>query len=112
VLAERIAERFAAMAAAGLLDEVRALATRPAGIAHTAEQAIGYREVLAFLRGELPSAAAAFDLAVRRTRQFARRQRMWFRRDPRIRWVAAEKLATRNPAVLATWTGSVPAPTP
>ena len=75
----------------------RALAARPAGIAHTAEQAIGYRELLAFLRGELPSAAAAFDLAVRRTRQFARRQRMWFRRDPRIRWVAAEKLADPHP---------------
>jgi tRNA dimethylallyltransferase len=36
----------------------------------------------------------AVDLAVRRTRRFARRQRAWFRRDPRIRWVDAEQDAS------------------
>ena len=42
-------------------------------------------EVLAYLAGEQPSLDDALDAAVRRTRQFARRQRVWFRRDPRVR---------------------------
>ena len=71
------------MRADGLVDEVAALAARPAGISRTADQAIGYKETLAYLRGDEPSLDAALDLAVRRTRKFARRQRVWFRRDPR-----------------------------
>jgi tRNA dimethylallyltransferase len=103
-LGRRIAARFAAMRAAGLEVEVRALADRPGGLSRTAAQAIGYKEILAHLDGEIASPAEAFDLAVRRTREFARRQRVWFRRDPRIRWVGT----ARNPddvtgVVLAFW---------
>jgi len=86
-LARRIEVRFAAMRAAGLVDEVRALADRP--LSRTAREAIGYREVLAHLAGEM-SLDDALDAAVRRTRRFARRQRVWFRRDPRIQWIEAE----------------------
>jgi tRNA dimethylallyltransferase len=73
-------------------------------LSRTAAQAIGYKDILAHLDGEIPSIDDAFDLAVRRTRQFARRQRVWFRRDPRIRWVGT----ARNPqdlaaVVLALW---------
>jgi tRNA dimethylallyltransferase len=85
-LARRIEVRFAAMRAAGLVDEVRALADRP--LSRTAREAIGYREVLAHLGGEM-SLDDALDAAVRRTRRFARRQRVWFRRDPRIQWIDA-----------------------
>jgi tRNA dimethylallyltransferase len=85
-LARRIEVRFAAMRAAGLVDEVRALADRP--LSRTAREAIGYREVLAHLAGEM-SLDDALDAAVRRTRRFARRQRVWFRRDPRIQWIDA-----------------------
>jgi len=81
----RIAERFAAMVAAGLVDEVRALAARPEGISRTARQALGYREVLAHVEDGAPL-GECLDEAVRRTRQFARRQASWFRRDPRIAW--------------------------
>ena len=108
VLATRISSRFETMEAAGLLDEVRRLAAQP--LSRTAEQAIGYKEVLAHVRGDISTPVEAFDLAVRRTRQFARRQRVWFRRDPRIRWVSAAKLDALTAAVLATWSGSVPAP--
>jgi tRNA dimethylallyltransferase len=83
----RIAERFAAMVDAGLVDEVRALAGRPRGISRTARQALGYREVLAHVEEGRPL-GECLDEAVRRTRQFARRQASWFRRDPRIAWVA------------------------
>ena len=70
----------------GLLDEVRGLARRPGGISRTARQALGYRELLAHLEQGVPLDEAV-GLAVRRTRAFARRQRAWFRRDPRIVWV-------------------------
>jgi tRNA dimethylallyltransferase len=84
----RIAARFADMIAAGLVDEVRRLAGRPAGLSRTARQALGYREILAHVeRGE--PLERCLDEAVRRTRQFARRQAAWFRRDPRIRWAAS-----------------------
>jgi tRNA dimethylallyltransferase len=83
-LARRIEARFAAMRAAGLVDEVRALATRP--LSRTAREAIGYREVLDHLAGEC-TLDDALDAAVRRTRRFARRQRVWFRRDPRVQWI-------------------------
>jgi len=93
-LARRIEQRFASMRAAGLVDEVRALADRP--LSRTAREAIGYREVLEHLGGAC-SLDDAFDAAVRRTRRFARRQRVWFRRDPRVQWIDA---ATRMPAVV------------
>jgi tRNA dimethylallyltransferase len=86
VLARRIEQRFAAMRVAGLVDEVRRLAEQP--LSRAARDAIGYREVLAHLAGEL-SLADALDAAVRRTRRFARRQRVWFGRDPRIQWIDA-----------------------
>jgi len=82
----RIEERFAGWMDAGLLDEVRRLAARPAGLSKTARQALGYKELLAHVEGHV-SLEAAVDEAVRRTRSFARRQWAWFRRDPRIRWV-------------------------
>jgi tRNA dimethylallyltransferase len=110
VLAQRIAERFAAMRDAGLVDEVRRMAESP-GLSRTAAQAIGYKEVLAALAGDA-TIDDALDLAERRTRSFARRQRMWFRRDPRVRWLAApENPHDVAPALLATWTAptSIPA---
>jgi tRNA dimethylallyltransferase len=85
-LSLRIEQRFAAMRDAGLVDEVRLLAGRP--LSRTAREAIGYREVLDHLAGAC-SLDDALHAAVRRTRRFARRQRVWFRRDPRVRWIAA-----------------------
>ena len=50
----RIEARFGRMVADGLVDEVRALAARPAGMSRTARQALGYREVLAHVEGGAP----------------------------------------------------------
>jgi len=86
----RIEQRFSHWMEAGLLDEVRALAARPAGLSRTARQALGYRELLEHLEGTV-SLPEAVDRAVGRTRAFARRQWAWFRRDPRIRWVAGDE---------------------
>jgi len=88
VLSERIRARYAAQLDAGFLDEVRALAELPGGPSRTAREALGYRELLAHLRGEC-TFDEAIDLAVLRTRRFAVRQVRWFRRDPRIRWFDA-----------------------
>jgi tRNA dimethylallyltransferase len=89
----RIANRFSAMVAAGLVEEVRALASRPGGISRTARQALGYREVLAHVEDGAPL-DDCLEAAVRRTRQFARRQASWFRRDSRITWSAEPAAAS------------------
>jgi tRNA dimethylallyltransferase len=88
VVAARIEERYRRQLEDGFLDEVRALVSRPAGLSRTASQALGYKELGAHLAGDL-TLDDAVDRAIRRTRQFARRQRAWFRRDPRIEWIHA-----------------------
>jgi tRNA dimethylallyltransferase len=89
----RIGERFAAMVEAGLVDEVRALAARRGGFSRTARQALGYREILAHVEDGAPL-DECLEEAVRRTRQFARRQASWFRRDPRVTWAGGPVEAT------------------
>ena len=101
VVAARIEIRLKHMFAEGLVDEVRQLAA--AGMSRTARQALGYKEVLAHLEHGFPI-DAAIDEAVRRTRAFARRQRVWFRRDPRIRWLGAvANPLDVLPALLGDW---------
>ncbi|GII20542.1 tRNA (adenosine(37)-N6)-dimethylallyltransferase MiaA [Planosporangium mesophilum] len=87
-LDERIAVRVDHMWAAGLVDEVRALEARGLREGLTAGRALGYHQVLRFFDGTCPEEAAR-DETVRATRRFVRRQRSWFRRDPRIRWFDA-----------------------
>jgi len=85
VLDERIAARVQRMWDAGLVEEVRRL--RAGGLSRTASRALGYAQVLAWLDGDLPDEEAARRETVRATRRFARRQRAWFRRDPRVVWL-------------------------
>jgi len=96
----RIRARVEAMVRDGFVDEVTALRDREGGLSRTAAQAIGYQEVLAHLAGECTLDEALTTMATR-TRQFARRQRMWFRRDPRISWIAGAGGLAGNPQVLA-----------
>ena len=104
VVHDRIERRFASMMAAGLVDEVRSLVARHGcGLSRTARQALGYRELLAHVESGVPLEQAAAE-AVRRTRAFARRQRAWFRRDPRITWHAAQTDPLEVlPALEAAW---------
>jgi tRNA dimethylallyltransferase len=103
VVAERIAARVDAMVAAGLVDEVRALNRRGGGLSATARQALGYREILEHLEHGV-GLDDALERTRSRTRAFARRQRMWWRRDPRLSWWASPRdpLAV-VPAVLGDW---------
>ncbi len=84
-LAARIDRRVDAMFAAGLVEEVRALVAEGIVFGLTAGQALGYREVLAHLRGEA-SLPETVDLVKTRTRQFAKRQLTWFRSLSECRW--------------------------
>jgi tRNA dimethylallyltransferase len=98
-VARRIEARYRAQLAAGLVDEVRRLASRPGGLSRTARQALGYKELLAHVE-EGVDLDSAVDLAVRRTRQFARRQRAWFRRDPRVEWLDVDDPMDALPRLL------------
>ncbi len=89
VLDERIERRVEQMWADGLVAEVESLLPRGLREGRTASRAVGYRQVLAYLDGEL-SADQAKAATVVATRKFSRRQLSWFRRDPRISWLPAE----------------------
>lgn len=82
----RIEQRVEAMFADGLVAEVERLLAEGLAEGRTASRAIGYREVVALLRGELREDEARERTAAA-TRRFARRQDSWFRKDPRIVWV-------------------------
>ncbi len=89
ILDSRVRTRVAAMLEAGWLDEVRGLVARGFGAWLTASQAIGYAELAEHLDGTL-ALDEAMERTVKRTKQLARRQMAWFRRDPRIRWFDAD----------------------
>lgn len=85
-LDQRVDVRVDRMFDAGLVDEVRALEAEGLRDGRTARAALGYRQVLEMLDGahDEPQARAA---TARATRRFVRRQRSWFRRDPRVSWL-------------------------
>lgn len=78
VLHRRIDARVEWMFATGLIEEVRGLLDRFGTLGRTASQAVGYRETIACLRGEISRDEALRRVRVR-THQFARRQETWFR---------------------------------
>jgi tRNA dimethylallyltransferase len=85
-LDQRIEGRVEAMFAGGFVEEVERLLDQGLREGRTAATAIGYREVAAYLDGEL-SLDEARERTLVATRRFARRQDSWFRKDPRIVWV-------------------------
>ncbi len=89
VLDERILARVQRMWADGLLAEVRTLERQGLRSGLTASRALGYRQALAELDGELTTEQAMEQTAAA-TRRFARKQLSWFRRDPRIQWLQAD----------------------
>jgi tRNA dimethylallyltransferase len=91
-LEQRVRLRVNRMMAGGLIEEVRRLLPLGLRDSPTAGKALGYQQLLAVLdeQGELRGdLSEAVDLTVRGTWRFVRRQRSWFRRDPRLRWLDA-----------------------
>lgn len=97
-LVARIEQRIDEQIAAGWVEEVRQLLARGLEQNPTAMQAAGYRELAAHLRGELslPEAVALIKI---RTRQLAKRQITWFRREPDLTWITVKH--DEKPAVTA-----------
>ncbi|MGW6426093.1 tRNA (adenosine(37)-N6)-dimethylallyltransferase MiaA [Nocardia sp. NPDC055053] len=98
----RIEARTALMFDSGLVEEVRGLIELGLRDGQTARRAIGYAQVLAHLDGEYDLAHAR-ERTLIGTRRYVRRQRSWFRRDPRVTWVdgADPELAATALALLS-----------
>jgi tRNA dimethylallyltransferase len=101
VLDVRIERRVDAMWAAGLVAEVDNLVAHGLRDGVTASRALGYRQVLELLDGEVDEAEARRRTVVA-TRRFARRQDSWFRLDQRIAWLAYDRADLVEAAVALT----------
>jgi len=84
-LLKRIEERVKEMIKRGLVEEVRELLQRGYGPELPSLKAIGYKEIILYLKGEI-GLEEATRLIVKNTWQLARRQMMWFKRDKEIKW--------------------------
>ena len=104
ILDSRLAERTDAMFVSGLIDEVRTLLDRGLRDGVTAARALGYAQVMDALDAGATSADIdrARELTFTGTRRYVRRQRSWFRRDKRIRWLDGSTDALLDEA-LAHW---------
>jgi tRNA dimethylallyltransferase len=107
-LDERVERRVHHMLDLGLLDEIRALLPRGLRASPTAGKALGYAQLLDVVDDQgavTGNLSEALERTIRGTRRFVRRQRSWFRRDPRIRWVDAAEadLATTLARTLEPW---------
>ncbi len=98
-LYRRIERRTEAMFAAGLVEEVRSLLERGYDPSLKALNTIGYREVIAFLRGAC-SRQEAIERVKRNTRRYAKRQLTWFRRDEAINWVDPDREFAKIPKLI------------
>lgn len=92
-LYRRIEQRVDKMLAAGLVEEVQSLLERGYRKELNAMRSLGYKEIAAYLTGEI-SLEEAVELLKRNTRRFAKRQLTWFRRDERIKWLDIEKFGS------------------
>jgi tRNA dimethylallyltransferase len=86
IIYARIDARAKSMFNAGLVEEVRGLADR---ISPEAAQAVGYKEVLAYLRGEY-DLARALELVQQKSRNLAKHQMTWYRNWLDINWIAGD----------------------
>jgi tRNA dimethylallyltransferase len=98
-LYRRIDERAAAMFAGGLLDEVAALQAAGYGSELAPMTGHGYREAAHVLAGEWP-VDRAVEVTARHTRQYAKRQLSWLRRDARIVWLDADDRPAGDPVIV------------
>lgn len=98
--ADRVAARVDAQFARGLLDEIRGLLA--AGVSETAHPFTGlvYRQALEHLKG-VRDEPSTRELIVRENRKYARRQLIWFRKEPNLQWIhaAGERDTTRDEVV-------------
>lgn len=87
ILYDRIADRINAMVERGWVSEIMAMLKRGVEPSVPAFQAIGYRQMVRHITGELTLEAAIAE-TVQATRRYAKRQLTWFRREPEVFWVS------------------------
>ncbi|MBR5231898.1 MAG: tRNA (adenosine(37)-N6)-dimethylallyltransferase MiaA [Clostridia bacterium] len=102
ILHERINTRVDFMMKEGLFEEVRALIA--SGVPATAQsmQGLGYKELLPALNKEI-SLKEAVEQIKTGTRNYARRQLIWFRRDQRVHWIASNQINNVANDIIAEW---------
>ncbi len=96
-LYDRIDRRVDRMVELGLLEEARRL-LEEGRLTGTAGQAIGYKELVPYLQGEAPL-SDCLDTLKRASRNYAKRQLTWLRRDARVNWIYYDS-AEEFPAIL------------
>lgn len=96
-LYRRIDTRVDAMFDEGLVKEVKGLMDQGLASALTALQAIGYKEIVSALNGEI-TLDEARELMKKNTRHLAKRQLSWFHRDPRVNWLDLDKMTSDEAA--------------
>lgn len=85
-LYQKIEERVELMLSQGLVEEVRALREMGCTRDMVSMQGLGYKEILAYLEGEITMEEAVYRIK-RDTRHFAKRQMTWFRREKEVLWI-------------------------
>lgn len=91
----RIDERVERMLKSGWIEETRGLMEKGYDEGRIAPRALGYRHLMAFLRGEV-SLPEATEQIKRETRRYAKRQMTWFRKEPDVCWLDAKEGVPAN----------------
>lgn len=99
LLYQRIEQRIDEMLEEGLVDEVKALQGKGCHRGMVSMQGLGYKEILAYLEGEL-TLETAVEILKRDTRHFAKRQLTWFRRESDVIWVNKDMFAYDDEKIL------------
>ncbi len=96
LLYQRINNRVEEMIEAGFLKEVQNLLTNGYDLELPALQALGYKELGSYLKGDIATLEEAIELIKRNTRRFAKRQLSWFRADKDIHWLYPEQSSEKQ----------------
>ena len=86
----------------GLLDEVSSLLDSGITPEMQSMQGLGYKELIPVIRQKAPLGDAVEQIKTG-TRNYARRQLIWFRRDKRIRWIPSEQLPRAKETIINCW---------
>lgn len=98
----RINLRVEQMMRDGLLDEVESLLRCGVDASMQSMQGLGYKELIPVLRGQADLKEAVEQIKTG-TRNYARRQLIWFRRDKRIRWIASTDIREAQDRIVKAW---------
>lgn len=98
LLYERIEKRIDIMLEKGLIDEVKALQAEGLNRNYISMQGLGYKEILAYLEGEITLEEAVYILK-RDTRHFAKRQITWFKREKDVKWLDKSEFGHNDDAI-------------